>query len=660
MSSQQSLFHHEETRNESATIFSPRVAETNWHPPREFPDLQLAREVGFDIESRDPRLKERGPGGIRRDGEIIGVSVYTDYGFKGYYPFAHKGGGNLDKGMVLKWVKTWLENPNITKIGANILYEMEWFRSYGIEVLGPLVDVQTAQCLLDEEAKSYALEALCQQYLGQSKDEKALYAAAAAHGIEKKDVKANLYQLHAKYVGPYAEFDAEAPHHIWQKQKLLLQAEELMGAFDNEMELLPIVLDMRFLGVKVDLQRAADVQGQLKKEEGKLVTASKEQFGFYMDDVWSADAIAKGADILKLRYLRTAKTDMPSFTKPWLKSQEAPYWKMLKDMRALNRLRTTFIDSAITGHHVNGRVHCQFHPTRKSDDDNDMDGTRTLRFSSTNPNMQQVPNPDGSPLAWLIRSIFAPEDGCEWYKFDYSQQEPRLAVHYSHLLKFGGAAEARQMYIDDPQQDFYLILVALAAITRPEAKKNYLAITYGMGNGKFARELGKSIDQAIDLRKKLNEKVPFLQELAKYVSGRANTHGFIKTIGGGRCHFNLWEPTKYEEDEEKRALILPCDYETAKDRWKGQPIKRAGTYKALNRLIQRGAGEMTKLAMLTARREMGKRFTPSLQVHDELDCTNLPSRKDAELVKSCMERACSLTLPIYADMKIGPNWGEAK
>ena len=130
----------------------------------------------------------------------------TDTGFKGYFPIGHEGGDNLDRDTVLAWARALLGGTQ-TKVGANLLYDLEWLRATGIEVGGSLIDIQVAEPLINEERQgSFSLGALAGYYLGKQKDETLLNEAAQAHGV---DPKSGLWKMPARFVGPYAEADAQ-------------------------------------------------------------------------------------------------------------------------------------------------------------------------------------------------------------------------------------------------------------------------------------------------------------------------------------------------------------------------------------------------------------------------------------------------------------------
>ena len=185
---------------------------SDWKTPETFPDLTQAKTLAIDLETRDPNLKKLGSGWPRNDGEIVGIAVATA-DFKGYYPIAHAQGGNMDKAMVLKWLKKQLLSDNI-KLFHNATYDVGWLRSYGFKINGRIIDTMIAGALIDENKFSYALNPLAKEYLGKLKAETELNERAAEWGV---DAKAELWRLPAQYVGFYAEQDAQLTWELWQR-----------------------------------------------------------------------------------------------------------------------------------------------------------------------------------------------------------------------------------------------------------------------------------------------------------------------------------------------------------------------------------------------------------------------------------------------------------
>jgi len=610
-------------------IFKP---ETEWVKPTEFPDLTDRPEIAIDLETQDPDLKSKGSGSIIKNGKVVGISVATE-GFVGYFPFDHEGGDNLEKSEVIQWF-TDLCKSNSLKIFHNAMYDVCWIRSMGIEIKGDVVDTMIAASLINENRFRYDLNSLGREYVGWGKAETALRQAAENWGV---DPKSELWKLPAMYVGTYAERDAELTYNLWKVLKKELSSQDLEAIFELETDLFPCLVDMKFKGVRVDVQKAHIVKQQLASEEKQLLLQIKKETNIDVQ-IWAARSIARVFDRLKLPYERTLKTNAPSFTKNFLSSHSHPLVNKISKAREINKAHTTFIDTIIRFEH-NGRIHADINQIRSDDG-----GTVTGRFSYANPNLQQIParNKDLGPL---IRSLFIPESGCEWGCFDYNQQEPRLVVHYASLQQLPSAMNVVDTY-KNGEADFHKIVADMADIPRLQAKTINLGLFYGMGKAKLQAELGVSKEKAQELFQLYHGKVPFVKQLMNAVSNRAQQRGQIRTLLGRLCRFHLWEPNYF-------GIHKPLSFEQAVQEH-GPGIKRAYTYKALNKLIQGSAADMTKKCML----ELYKAgIIPHIQIHDELDIS-VENDKQAEQIVKIMETAVELQVPNKVDYESGKNWGE--
>ena len=383
-------------------LFKP---QTEWLPPTKFPDLRDRKEIAIDLETKDPQLKTHGSGAIVGKGYVTGIAVAVD-GWKGYYPIAHEGGGNMDKDVVLKWLKEILLT-DADKIFHNAMYDVCWLRAMGFKINGRIIDTMIATSLIDENRGRYDLNSICKDYIHESKNESALYEAAKSWGV---DPKQEMYKLPAIYVGEYAEKDAELTLKLWQACKQKLKAEEVESIFDLETSLIPCLIDMRFKGVRVDIEEAEKLKKMMGNEEKKLLKEIKTETGVDVQ-IWAAASIATVFDKLKESYDRTIKTKAPSFTKNFLANHSHPVVKKIADAREINKAHTTFIDTIIKHVH-RGRIHADINQLR-----GDNGGTITGRFSYQNPNLQQIParNKDLGPI---IRRIFIPEKNHMWGCFD--------------------------------------------------------------------------------------------------------------------------------------------------------------------------------------------------------------------------------------------------
>ena len=612
-------------------MFTP---ESNWSIPDIFPQFSETETIAVDLETCDPHLMTCGPGWAIGRGYVVGVGVATD-DWKGYFPIRHEGGGNLDETLVLRWIKNILSSSKREVIFHNALYDVGWLKREGIKVEGKILDTIIAAPLINEHRFSYSLDNLGSTYCDEKKDESLLQDAALAFGINPKS---QMYKLPSKYVGPYAEQDAALTLKLWKKLKLEISEQNLEKVLDMECRLIPLLLEMRWRGVRVDEEKAEVISKQLSTEEQKIQVEIKRKYGSEVN-LWANASLQKIFDENSLWYPKTEK-GMASFQRDWLEGHQHELPQLIVRARKLNKARTTFIDKMIKEHCFNGKIHAEAHAMR-----NDRGGTVSGRFSYSNPNLQQVPARDPE-IGSLIRSLFIPEEGCQWGVFDYSQQEPRLTVHYANQMNLSGAKDAVAEYMEK-NADFHQIVADMANIPRKQAKMINLGLSYGMGKEKLIKELGIDNTEAETLFRQYHEKVPFIRALQDQCARVAMERGYIKTFAGRHCRFDLWE-NRYEK-------TLPLPLKEAKEKY-GENLKRSYTYKAMNRLIQGSAADMTKLAMLDLWEEG---IIPHLQVHDEIDLS-IENIKQANKVTEIMENCIKLAVPLLVDMELGNSWGETE
>jgi len=612
-------------------------AQTEWICPENFPDLSGYQYVAIDLETRDPNLKTRGSGSVIGQGEIIGVAVAVE-GWSGYYPIGHRE-GNMDKRKVLEWITKVCANDN-TKIFHNAMYDVCWLKAYGIKINGFIIDTMVMLSLIDENRRWYSLNSASYDYLGEVKSEQSLREAAEAAGV---DAKSEMYKLPAMYVGSYAEKDAELTLELFRVLSREIQKQNLQNVFDLETNLFPCLVEMRFKGVRVDVEQAHTLKQKLVSQEEELLLQVKKETGIETQ-IWAARSIAKVFDKLSLDYLRTEKTQSPSFTKNFLQEHKHPLVQKIAKAREINKAHTTFIDT-ILKHEHKGRIHADINPIKS-----DQGGTVTGRFSYSNPNLQQIParNKDLGPM---IRGLFIPEKDHTWGCFDYSQQEPRLVVHYAATTEpicFNDSVTKIVEKFKDDSVDFHQTVADMANISRSQAKTINLGLFYGMGKAKLQAELGLNTKQeAENLFNQYHDNVPFVRELMNRTSSFAQTSGSIGTLLGRKCRFDKWEPATF-------GMHTPMTLEEAERTYGRGRIRRAFTYKALNKLIQGSAADMTKKAMLDLYQEG---IIPHIQIHDELDLS-IESQEQAKKIIEIMENAVKLTIPNKVDYESGKTWGE--
>ena len=611
------------------------LQQTNmWSPPTEYVDLSDCDEVAIDLETRDEGINNGlGAGWALGKGEIIGFAVTSKHG-SFYYPFGHLGGGNLIKEQVLRYMKDVCALP-CRKIFHNASYDVGWLQSYGIKVEGEIVDTMIAGCLIDENRFSYSLNALAKEYLGEIKAEQGLRESAQLYGVDPKN---EMWKLPSEHVGHYAEQDSKLTYNLWQRFKHEIVKQNLTTIWELERDLLPHLIEMRSRGIRVDTDGAEKLKIDFKQKEKTTLQNIKKLVGKDVD-IWAARSIATAYDTLGIEYPKTIKTKEPSFTQQWLNDDANDISKLIVQARELNKFHNTFINSILKYTHK-GRIHAEINQLRGNNG-----GTVSGRLSMSNPNLQQLParNKD---FGNLIRGLFLPEEGEKWVALDYSQQEPRVAVHYSLALDFDGAQEIALAY-ESGDGDFHQSVADLCGIDRKSAKSISLGLMYGMGKNKLANMLGLTFDEASSLIDKYNRKAPFLKMLSDKCMDKAQNEGVIRTKLGRKCRFDLFEPKDFGIHQAEK-------FENASAKYGAKNIKRAYTYKSLNRLIQGTSADSTKKAMLDCA-TLG--HLPLLQVHDEL-CFSIKDKKDIDIIKETMENCVEFLVPMKVDVAIGDNFGE--
>jgi DNA polymerase I-like protein with 3'-5' exonuclease and polymerase domains len=661
-------------------LFTP---ESNWRPPVSLPDLNAfagVRRLAIDVETKDEDLPELGPG-VRRPGNyIVGLAIGTDDSRRWYFPVAHDNDPmNLDERVVFGWAREVLNQYTGDIVGAHLLYDLDWLANKGVTFSKArrFLDVQNAEPLLDENRLSFSLDALSQDYLGESKDEEMLRQAGLVYGLKKtKDLKRLLWRLPAKFVGAYAESDVDRPLRILQLQEEKLAAEGLTDLFDMESRLIPMLLAMRRRGVRVDLDKAVALRERLVEDREKWLKVIRSHAGAGAG-LMDPERLGRALESRGISVPRTAKKGAYSITKGLLAlhSGKDELARAIREGRKVNTIINTFLDGHILGHHINGRIHCEFNQLKTDTDAGDDTKGTIARFSSSNPNLQNVPARD-EELAPLVRGMFLPEEGELWHRKDYSQIEYRFLAHYA-VGK--GADECRAQYIADPKTDYHKLCARLAnmdendSFVRKLVKNINFGKVYGAGVDKLADTMSKPVEEARAFTEKYDEDLPFVSKTFELASSVAQSRGYVITILKRRQRFILWEPRRWGGDH--RPPGLPWDQALeqygGRHAMTGEPLRqanrlrRAYTHAALNRVLQGSAADIMKKGMVDIWESgvcdiIGP---PLLTVHDELD-DSVPQtpagRQAADEAARLMADAITIRVPVLVDADYGNNWGECK
>jgi len=647
------LFWEDEPRvpGERHARVMPDIPDTGWEPPAEFPNLRGAKALAVDVETKDEGINaDAGPGWARGQGHLVGIAVGTPEGDRWYFPMRHtvEPETNMNPEHVLAWARDHLTDPGTSILGANITYDVGWLREEGVHLKGRLHDVQFAEALIREDA-NVALEALGQRYLDEGKESNQLYEWCDAYYTGgTTDQRKNIWRAPPRLVGPYAESDVDLPFRVFEKQWPILEKEKLLDVYEMECKLIYLMIEMRYRGVQIDLDRAEELQSTFEDKLADVNEAIAHMVGFPVNPDKASD-MKRAFKHLGLQWGVTKKGN-PSFKKAVLKKVKHPFVDLIGHKREYEKLLNTFIRGYILDSHVDSRLYCSFNQLRGR-----RYGARSGRFSSSNPNLQNIPS--RTEEGQLIRTCFVPDEGhVGWRKIDYSQIEYRYLAHYA---SGPGSEEVRMQYKKDPNTDFHNLVrdiiknVAHRELERTSVKNVNFGVAYGMGIAALASLLQLNTKEASELLDTIHKAAPFLRStMDDHITVAENT-GFITTIMGRRSRFDYWVPQRYDE----AATPLPFDKAIRLYR----SVRRAYVHKSLNRRLQGSAADLIKMAMLKCWEgghfdEIG---VPLLTVHDELDFSD-PGGVDhvfADIV-DVMENAIQCSVPIKADMEIGPSWGQ--
>lgn len=639
----------------------PRIPKLGWKPATDFPSLAGAKAIAFDVETKDPDIKDHGPGWGRGKGHIIGISLATDDGFNKYFPIRHEDGFNHDPVQVTRYVREQLSRPHQVKIAHNAIYDVGWLEHEGIPVVGQLYDTWTAEKLLDHSS-SASLEDTAQRYLGEGKTSDALYDWAWQYwgrgkpksGQEKRELAmSNLYRVPSELVGFYAESDTALPLQILPKQFDRMEELGLLEVFHMECDLIGLLVQMRLAGVSVDLDAAEQAYDTFGDSIQLLQREIDDLAGFSIN-TGSAQEIAKVFDKFRIHYPRTEKTGTPSFKGEFLKTVEHPIAAKILEIEEVKKFQSTFIKGQILEAHVNGKVYCSFNPLRAV----------TGRFSCSDPNLQQTPS--RSELSKPVKRSFVPDKGhVFWYEYDYASIESRLLAHFA---VGPGAKDLRKEYRNNPDTDYHSYTQAMIKrivgleLNRKHVKNVNFAGIYGASEKKLQKMMGLSDEEAETFFTAYHGGLPYVKATMEHMMRVAEECGYTTTILGRRAVFDYWEP-RYSPRGSGRPIAMRF-----KDalRCYGPDIKRSHLHKALNYLLQGSAADLIKKGMVSCWKNGVFAVTgvPRLTIHDALDFSvaeDAPEVCEAfREMKRVMETAIKFRIPIRLDGSRGPTWGDTE
>ena len=612
----------------------------------------------MDIETDDPYINEFGPGSIRSLGTILGVGVYCPQ-------------LNLDDYLDYddKRVKDLIEDKNVVLIFHNGVYDLDWLCCWNntmYKCRARIEDTMTRQALIDTYSPSFKLDYCCKLYGLEGKNKGDTIEAWWEQNTGKPGKQAikNLKSIPRSIVGKYCKQDAKATYDLFCAQQPCIEREELTTANDIECRLYPWLIQTRKNGIRIDnvaRQKLSDdvtaecesYEADFRNKYGNVNISSNKQ----LQELWTrlglpfeyskTGSISFGYDQL-LEFLNGG--DQLNMTDAQKEVAHAVAKDILQ-IREYRKLLDTFVDGQFVDMQFNGRIYTNLYPSKRDGSG----GTVTGRFSSANPNLQQVPA--HSEWGKQTRSIFIPEDECYLGAFDYKQIEYRLFTHFAQGEE-GKAAQ--QLYHENPALDYHEMGQRMMGWWYPdnewankEARHMMKRLSFGNLYGLKAKTFSEhfkwdllkshpNVKQsdlyqlAFDLQKQYQEKVPFIKVTNEAIMKVGQKRGYVKTLSG------------------KRQRMPPNPSKGGDD-----------AYKLINYLVQGSAGDVFKKGVCVDAYEAGvfDVLIPHLMVHDEM-VFSIPKTKAGYeacvALKDCMANAYPLKVPLGVDTEIGPDWGHCK
>jgi DNA polymerase-1 len=560
--------------------------------------------------------------------DIVGISLSWDENRAYYLPLRGPQGSRLlDPQTTFDALRPILEDPAIGKLGQNLKYDRIVLRKVGIELIGAPFDTMVASYLLDAGQRNHNLDDLAKRYLHH-------VTVKIEELIGSGKNQKRMDEVPIPQITDYAAEDALVPVRLQPILARRMEEDSLVPLFQNvEMPLIDVLVELEYNGVKIDVQRLAE----LSRSYGEQMQRLEQEI---YDLVGRKFNIASPRQLQEILFVeqklpvikRTAKTG-PSTDVGVLEelALKHPLPARIVDYRQYAKLKGTYVDSLPQMvNKLTGRVHASFNQVV----------TATGRLSSHDPNLQNIPVRTEAGRG--IRSAFVPgEEGWTLVAADYSQIELRVLAHYTADQSLCGAFQRNEdIHARVACQVNNVTLDAVTDDMRRQAKIVNFGTIYGQGASGLARQLGIDRETASKFINSYFQTYPGIERFLIESLAECRRLGYVTTILG------------------RRRAIEGVRPDAGRSR-------NLAERTAVNTIIQGSAADLMKLAMLAVYRRLKREKHPArmlLQIHDEL-ILEAPAEQVgylAQLLREEMSNVYSLRVPLKVDVKAGPNWADTK
>jgi DNA polymerase-1 len=586
-------------------------------------ELEKAQAVAVDVESTsvDPMAAA-----------LVGIALTAQEGTGYYIPIAHKPQSripNIPLSTIIEQLKPLLQNPGIPKYAHNANYDLTVLAEQGLKVTPVTCDTMVAEWLINPGSRNLGLKSLAWTRLGAE-----MTPIEELIGSGKKQL--TMDRVPVEKAAPYACADVDMTLRLANQLQPELREKALWELFSEiEMPLVPVIVDMQRAGVKLDVDYLAEMSRDLGHRLGELQEEIEGHVGHAIN-------------INSTQQLSVALFDEMGLALPWMRRGKSGYYSTAADVlekihdkhpvvelilehRQLSKLKGTYVDALpALVHPRTGRVHTSFNQA----------GSVTGRFSSSNPNLQNIPI--RTELGREIRRAFVAEEGWLLLAADYSQVELRVLAHISgDPAMLAAFARGEDIHASTASAIYGVPLAEVTRAQRRVAKMTNFAISYGVTGYGLSERTELTPEEAEIFIQTYFKTYPRIKEYIERTRAQAREQGYVETLLGRRRYFpELTTRARVHHNVREQAYRM-----------------------AINAPIQGTAADILKVAMNRLWRALQTRGLQSrmiLQVHDELVLEVPEGELDqvTPLVIKKMEGAYDLDAPLRVDAKVGHDWLE--